>query len=131
MNIQHIQSVFSQISENALENEIYNAMLRKFVGRLPDSVYLSKYDLSQKIGGTPTHWEDFLRIPAVSQAIEIERNQEIFSAGLKALKRLSEADYLPAEVQGLKSLIDKAEIVKERAQGKTVVVMTYLPNPDT
>ena len=84
-----------------------------------------------KIGGTPTHWEDFLRIPAVSQAIEIERNQEIFSAGLKALKRLSEADYIPAEVQGLKSLIDKAEIVKERAQGKTVVVMTYLPNPDT
>ena len=35
---------FSQISESALENEIYNAMLRKFVGRLPDSVYLSKYD---------------------------------------------------------------------------------------
>ena len=87
-------------------------MLRKFVGRLLIRFTFLSMIIS-KIGGTPTHWEDFLRIPAVSQAIEIERNQEIFSAGLKALKRLSEADYIPAEVQGLKSLIDKAEIVKE------------------
>ena len=77
---------FSQISESALENEIYNAMLRKFVGRLPDSVYLSKYDLSQKLVVLPLTGKTFSAFPQYHKRLR-----------LNATKRFSPQDLKPSK----------------------------------
>jgi hypothetical protein len=97
---------------------------QKFYRFLPNSLYMSHYDLAQSYGNTPEEWRKFLRDNHLFIESELAAITE--AEARSALSRLGNAG--GQEVTALKALLDKSKLINDAQRQNVKVVMHFLPS---
>lgn len=96
----------------------------KFHKYLPNTLYLSHYDLAQSYGHTPEEWRKYLRDNHLFIESELAAITE--AEARAALSRLGNAG--GQEVTALKALLDKSKLINDAQRQNVKVVMTFIPS---
>ena len=96
----------------------------KFHKWLPNTLYLSHYELSKSYGNTPEEWRKFLRDNHLFIESELAAITE--AEARSALSRLGNAG--GQEVTALKALLDKSKLINDAQRQNVKVVMHFLPS---
>lgn len=102
-----------------------------FQSSLPDSLYLSHYDLSKELGGTPTAWSNFLKDPENKRFIEREIASIAESAARRALNTLSDGSTVTSQqVSALKEILKNSELIQQKSNSKQTIIITHIPKKE-
>jgi hypothetical protein len=98
----------------------------KFHKWLPNTLYLSHYELAKSYGNTPEEWRKFLRDNHLFIESELAAITE--AEARSALSRLGNAG--GQEVTALKALLDKSKLINDAQRQNVKVVMHFLPSKE-
>jgi hypothetical protein len=91
---------------------------------LPDTMYMSHYQLAEYYGHTPQEWRKFLRDNSLFIESELAAIAE--AEARAALSKLANAS--GTEVQALKAILEKSKLINDAQKQNTKVVLTYVPD---
>jgi hypothetical protein len=112
-----------------LEMDVYSMHLDIFIEKLPNSLYLSPYELEKTFGGNQAVWRKLFQFKGIKRAIEIEIATITEYAARKALNQLASGagNLTAADISAIKSLLDQASTLKASTVQKEKVIVHYIP----
>ncbi|QWE49707.1 hypothetical protein [Paenibacillus phage SV21] len=110
-----------------LQRDSFLEMMERYIEHLPESLYLSPYELEEKLGYTSSLWRKALGIPDIERQIMKEITEITEYASRKALLKLTDGTSDPKEVSGIKELLSRSEALNRMNKQRTIVVYSYLP----
>ena len=113
-----------------LKDRIQEKMKETFENHLPETLYLSHYELAEQFDGTPQMWRDFLKDPENQRFIESELAAITEAAARAALQKLSSGSANSNDIQAIKQLLDKSKLLQEKQNTNQTVILTYIPKKE-
>lgn len=104
-------------------------MNKLFKQQLPESLYMSSYDLHSEIRDfSQEEWEHFLDSPDTQRFIESKMAKLTEVNARKAVHRLgTTTGFASQEVTALKEIIEKSKLMQQGQNRRPKVVLTYIP----
>lgn len=102
------------------------SMEETFHKHLPNTLYMSHYDLSKHFGHTPQEWRTFIRDNHLFIETELAAISE--AEARSALARLGNAS--GTEVAAIKALLEKSKMINDAQRQNTKIVMTFITPTD-
>lgn len=107
------------------KEEIWKMMEDIFRKKLPETLYMNHYELSEKTNIPPDEWRRFL---TKNQPMILSEIAAITEASARAaLKRIGEGKIQTGEAAVIKQLLDRSEQINRQAQGQKTIMMHFIP----
>lgn len=101
-------------------------MEETFHKHLPNTLYMSHYELAKHFGHTPQEWRTFIRDNHLFIETELAAISE--AEARSALARLGNAS--GTEVAAIKALLEKSKLINDSQRQNTKIVMTFITPTD-
>lgn len=98
-----------------------------YQNNLPDTLYLTHYELAKTFGHSPEDWSNFLKVREVNQLIESEIATIAEIGARQAIARLQSSHASSADISAARELLNSSRLIKQRVNQKPLVFITRIP----
>lgn len=107
--------------------QAYIRMAEIFEEKMPDSLYMNFYELSEITDMDADVWEQFLDLTEVNQFIKAKVAKLAEFEARKALNRLANDQLSSQDVQAVREILNSSKLLQQNLNQKPQVVLTFIP----
>lgn len=106
---------------------VMHRMAKIFEEHLPETLYMTHYELQDLFGFTHREWQNFLKLREIDMLVENEIATIAEIGARSALEKLQSGSASSADIQAARELLANSRLLKQKTNQHPQVVVTRIP----
>lgn len=115
---------------NKVAKTIMYQMAKVFEEHLPETLYMTQYELEDLFGFTHRQWQDFLKVREIDRLVENEIAAIAEIGARRALQRLQSGEASSQDIQAARELLANSKLLKQKTNQHPQIVVTRIPEKE-